>query len=61
MATGRFPQETRVTALSIFTVNKVASFAGRYPNVMEVCKTVIPTDIIVDEVLVKCHLCEGEK
>ncbi|MEW5868502.1 MAG: ABC transporter ATP-binding protein [Chloroflexota bacterium] len=30
-------------------------FAGRCPDVMEICKGVVPEDIYVDEVLVKCH------
>ena len=30
-------------------------FAGRCPVVMEMCKTVVPKDLIVDGVLVKCH------
>jgi peptide/nickel transport system ATP-binding protein len=30
-------------------------FAGRCPDVMEICKGVAPTDILVDDVLVKCH------
>ena len=30
-------------------------FAGRCPDVMEICKGVAPTDIYVDDVLVKCH------
>jgi peptide/nickel transport system ATP-binding protein len=36
-------------------------FAGRCPMVMDVCKTVVPPDIRVEDVLVKCHLyAEGE-
>jgi peptide/nickel transport system ATP-binding protein len=31
-------------------------FAGRCPDAMEICKTEIPADIIVGDVLVKCHL-----
>jgi peptide/nickel transport system ATP-binding protein len=31
-------------------------FAGRCPMVMDVCKTVVPPDIRVEDVLVKCHL-----
>jgi peptide/nickel transport system ATP-binding protein len=31
-------------------------FAGRCPRVMEVCKVAAPPDVIVDNVLVKCHL-----
>ena len=30
-------------------------FAGRCPDVMEICKGVVPTDIYIDDVLVKCH------
>ena len=31
-------------------------FAGRCPKVMDICKKVVPEDIYIDEVLVKCHL-----
>lgn len=31
-------------------------FAGRCPQVMEICKGVVPEDIYIDNVLVKCHL-----
>ena len=31
-------------------------FAGRCPQVMEVCKTEAPQDIIIDGALTKCHL-----
>ncbi|GAB4579479.1 MAG: ABC transporter ATP-binding protein [Anaerolineales bacterium] len=31
-------------------------FAGRCPDVMEICKGVVPADLDVDGVLVKCHL-----
>jgi peptide/nickel transport system ATP-binding protein len=34
-------------------------FAGRCPDVMEICKGVVPADIYVDDVLVKCHLYSG--
>lgn len=30
-------------------------FAGRCPDVMDICKGVVPADIHVDDVLVKCH------
>ena len=30
-------------------------FAGRCPDVMEICRGVVPTDIHIDGVLVKCH------
>lgn len=35
-------------------------FAGRCPDVMEICKSVAPTDIYVDDVLVNCHKYSGE-
>jgi peptide/nickel transport system ATP-binding protein len=31
-------------------------FAGRCPDVMDICKGVVPADLYVDDVLVKCHL-----
>ncbi|HEX2908912.1 MAG TPA: ABC transporter ATP-binding protein [Phototrophicaceae bacterium] len=31
-------------------------FAGRCPDVMDICKGTVPTDIAIDDVLVKCHL-----
>jgi peptide/nickel transport system ATP-binding protein len=30
-------------------------FAGRCPDVMDVCKGLVPADIHIDDVLVKCH------
>jgi peptide/nickel transport system ATP-binding protein len=36
-------------------LRKGCKFAGRCPVVMEVCKGVVPEDLIVDGVLVKCH------
>jgi len=36
-------------------------FAGRCPDVMEICKGVVPADLNVDGVLVKCHLYSGKK
>lgn len=30
-------------------------FAGRCPDVMDICKGVVPADIYVDDVLVRCH------
>ena len=30
-------------------------FAGRCPDVMEICKGVVPADLSIDGVLVKCH------
>lgn len=35
-------------------------FAGRCPDVMDICKGVVPEDIDVDGVLVKCHLYSDE-
>ena len=35
-------------------------FAGRCPDVMNVCKGVVPADIRVDDILVKCHLYSEE-
>jgi peptide/nickel transport system ATP-binding protein len=31
-------------------------FAGRCPEVMDICKNVVPQDVYVDKALVKCHL-----
>lgn len=36
-------------------------FAGRCPQVMDICKQYVPTDVYVGEVLVKCHRCRGER
>jgi peptide/nickel transport system ATP-binding protein len=36
-------------------LRKGCRFAGRCPDVMEICKGVVPTDIHIDDVLVKCH------
>jgi len=36
-------------------------FAGRCPDVMEICKGVVPADIHVDDVLVKCHKYSDEQ
>jgi peptide/nickel transport system ATP-binding protein len=35
-------------------------FAGRCPDVMDICKGVAPKDITIDDVLVKCHLFSEE-
>jgi peptide/nickel transport system ATP-binding protein len=35
-------------------------FAGRCPDVMEICKGVVPADIYIDDVLVKCHKYSGK-
>jgi peptide/nickel transport system ATP-binding protein len=34
-------------------------FAGRCPKVMDICKNILPEDIRIDDVLVKCHLYSG--
>jgi peptide/nickel transport system ATP-binding protein len=34
-------------------------FAGRCPQVMEICKSQVPEDLDVENVLVKCHLYAG--
>ena len=36
-------------------LRKGCKFAGRCPLVMEKCKTVVPQDVIVEGVLVRCH------
>ena len=36
-------------------LRKGCKFAGRCPLVMEICKTEPPQNIIIDDVLVKCH------
>jgi peptide/nickel transport system ATP-binding protein len=36
-------------------------FAGRCPEVMEICKGVVPADIQVGDVLVKCHKYSDEQ
>jgi peptide/nickel transport system ATP-binding protein len=37
-------------------LRKGCKFAGRCPDVMEKCKSTVPEDIYIDDVLVKCHL-----
>ncbi len=36
-------------------------FAGRCPDVMDICKRVVPADIIIDDVLVRCHKYSEEE
>jgi len=36
-------------------------FAGRCPDVMDICKGVVPANIFVDDVLVKCHKYTDEQ
>jgi peptide/nickel transport system ATP-binding protein len=40
-------------------LRKGCKFAGRCPKVMDICKHVFPTDVKVDDILVKCHLYPG--
>ncbi len=42
-------------------LRKGCKFAGRCPEVMEKCTTIVPADILVDDVLVKCHLYNGNR
>ena len=42
-------------------LRKGCKFAGRCPQVMEHCKSQVPADLIVDGVLVKCHLFDENK
>jgi peptide/nickel transport system ATP-binding protein len=41
-------------------LRKGCKFAGRCPKVMDICRGVVPEDVIVDDVLVKCHLYTGD-
>ena len=36
-------------------LRKGCKFAGRCPDVMDICKGVIPQEVVIDDVLVKCH------
>lgn len=36
-------------------LRKGCKFAGRCPDVMDICKGVVPKDLTVDNVLVRCH------
>ncbi len=36
-------------------------FAGRCPDVMKICKSQVPEDMYVDDVLVKCHKYTGNE
>jgi peptide/nickel transport system ATP-binding protein len=42
-------------------LRKGCKFAGRCPDVMEICKGVVPEDVYIDDVLVKCHKYTGKK
>jgi peptide/nickel transport system ATP-binding protein len=37
-------------------LRKGCKFAGRCPQVMEICKGTVPADLVIDGTLVKCHL-----
>jgi len=41
-------------------LRKGCKFAGRCPEVMDICKGVVPADLIVNDTLVKCHLYSDE-
>ena len=41
-------------------MRKGCKFAGRCPDVMDVCKGVVPADIRIEDVQVKCHLYSEE-
>ncbi len=36
-------------------LRKGCKFAGRCPDVMDICKGVVPADLTIDDVLVRCH------
>lgn len=36
-------------------------FAGRCPDVMNICKSVVPAEVKIDDVLVQCHLYDDHK
>jgi peptide/nickel transport system ATP-binding protein len=40
-------------------LRKGCKFAGRCPDVTEICKGVVPEDLYIDDVLLKCHKCSG--
>jgi peptide/nickel transport system ATP-binding protein len=41
-------------------LRKGCKFAGRCPKVMDICRDVVPEDIHIEDVLVKCHLYSGD-
>jgi peptide/nickel transport system ATP-binding protein len=41
-------------------LRKGCKFAGRCPNAMDICKTQVPADLTIDEVLIRCHLYRQE-
>jgi len=42
-------------------LRKGCKFAGRCPDVMAKCKGIVPEDVYVDDVLVKCHMYTGNE
>jgi peptide/nickel transport system ATP-binding protein len=42
-------------------LRKGCKFAGRCPDVMDICKDHIPAETVMDNVLVKCHKYNGDK
>jgi peptide/nickel transport system ATP-binding protein len=40
-------------------LRKGCKFAGRCPKVMDICKDVLPPDVDINGVSVKCHLYSG--
>jgi len=42
-------------------LRKGCKFAGRCPVVMDICKGVVPADLVIDDVLVKCHKYTGKE
>ncbi len=42
-------------------LRKGCKFAGRCPNVMDICRTEMPQDVAVGEALVKCYLYSGSR
>ena len=60
------PKKRWTTAISLSELEqdeyqrRGCKFAGRCPEVMEICKGVAPTDFSIDGVLVKCHKYSGQ-
>jgi peptide/nickel transport system ATP-binding protein len=60
------PQKRWTTTISLSELEQEeylrqgCKFAGRCPDVMEICKGVVPADSYIDDVLVKCHKYSGE-
>lgn len=55
------PQKRWATTISLSELEQEeylrqgCKFAGRCPDVMDICRGVVPADIYVEDVLVKCH------